>query len=36
MLEIAATLRGEEREPALTLWRRRGKRVFEDDASSRE
>jgi len=26
----AATLRGEEREQALILWRRRGKRAFED------
>lgn len=29
MLEIAATLRGEGRDQALTLWRRRGKRAFE-------
>jgi hypothetical protein len=29
MLEIAATLRGERREQALMLWRRRGKRAFE-------
>lgn len=36
MLEVAATLRGERRDQALTLWRRRGKRAFEEDASSRE
>ncbi|WP_454885336.1 conjugal transfer protein TraD [Sphingomonas oryzagri] len=36
MLEIAATLRGERREQALTLWRRRGKRAFEDEVSTRE
>lgn len=36
MLEVAAALRGEQREPALTLWRRRGKRAFEQEASSRE
>jgi len=34
MLEVAATLRGETREQALTLWRRRGKRAFEDDAAN--
>ena len=28
-LAIAATLQGEEREQALVLWRRRGKRAFE-------
>lgn len=28
-LAIAAKLQGEEREQALTLWRRRGKRAFE-------
>lgn len=27
----AATLRSEDREKALTLWRRRGKRAFEAD-----
>jgi hypothetical protein len=32
MLEVAATLRGEERERALLLWRRRGKRGFEQAA----
>jgi len=36
MLEIAATLRGEQREHALTLWRRRGKRAFEDEVSTRD
>jgi Conjugal transfer protein TraD len=30
-LAIAAKLRGDEREQAITLWRRRGKRAFEDD-----
>jgi len=29
----AATLRSEEREDALVLWRRRGKRAFEEAAS---
>ena len=28
LVEAAATLRGEGREQALTLWRRRGKRAF--------
>jgi hypothetical protein len=28
-LAIAAKLQGEEREQALALWRRRGKRAFE-------
>jgi len=28
MLEVAAALRSERREQALTLWRRRGKRAF--------
>jgi hypothetical protein len=35
MLEVAATLRGETREQALTLWQRRGKRAFEDDRSAK-
>lgn len=30
LLEIAATLRGENRDQALLLWRRRGKRAFEN------
>jgi Conjugal transfer protein TraD len=30
---IATKLRGEEREQAITLWRRRGKRTFESDQS---
>jgi Conjugal transfer protein TraD len=30
-LAIAAKLQGDEREQAITLWRRRGKRAFEDD-----
>ncbi|MGH6613407.1 MAG: conjugal transfer protein TraD [Sphingomonas sp.] len=28
LVEAAATLRGEDREQALVLWRRRGKRAF--------
>ena len=32
LLEVAATLRGDERDKALSLWRRRGKRAFETDA----
>jgi Conjugal transfer protein TraD len=32
LVAIAAKLQGEEREKAITLWRRRGKRAFEDDA----
>lgn len=32
LLAIAAKLRGEEREQALLLWRRRGKRAFAADA----
>jgi Conjugal transfer protein TraD len=30
-LAIAAKLQGDEREQTITLWRRRGKRAFEDD-----
>ena len=30
-LTVAAKLRGEEREQALALWRRKGKRAFEAD-----
>jgi hypothetical protein len=30
LVEGSAMLRGEGREHALTLWRRRGKRAFED------
>jgi hypothetical protein len=30
LVEGAAMLRGEEREQALSRWRRRGKRAFED------
>jgi Conjugal transfer protein TraD len=30
-LAVAAKLQGDEREQAITLWRRRGKRAFEDD-----
>lgn len=29
LVEAAARLRNDEREPALALWRRRGKRAFE-------
>ncbi|WP_226634137.1 conjugal transfer protein TraD [Novosphingobium profundi] len=32
LVEAAARLRSEDREQALTLWRRRGKRVFTQDA----
>jgi hypothetical protein len=32
MIEGAATLRSEDREQALSLWRRRGKRAFEEAA----
>jgi Conjugal transfer protein TraD len=30
-LAVAAKLQGDEREQAITLWRRRGKRAFESD-----
>lgn len=30
-VEIAAQLRGEDREQMLALWRRRGKRAFENE-----
>ncbi|MGS1015510.1 conjugal transfer protein TraD [Allosphingosinicella humi] len=30
LIEAASTLRSERREQALTLWRRRGKRAFEE------
>lgn len=33
LIAAAATLRGEQREETLTLWRRRGKRAFEEAAS---
>ena len=36
VLEAAATLRGDNREQALVLWRRRGKRAFDDVAAIRE
>ncbi|WP_294254815.1 conjugal transfer protein TraD [uncultured Sphingomonas sp.] len=29
MIDAAATLKGEQRDQALTLWRRRGRRAFE-------
>ncbi|TYC91541.1 conjugal transfer protein TraD [Novosphingobium sp. BW1] len=32
LVEAAARLRTEDREQALTLWRRRGKRAFAQDA----
>jgi hypothetical protein len=32
LAHCAATLRGERREQALTLWRRRGRRAFEEVA----
>lgn len=34
MIEAAATLRGERREQALALWRRRGKRAFEETTAA--
>jgi hypothetical protein len=34
LIEAAATLRGEHRQQALTLWRRRGKRAFEGETVS--
>lgn len=34
MVEAAATLRGEHREQVLTLWRRRGKRAFQDSGDA--
>jgi Conjugal transfer protein TraD len=34
-LAIAAKLQGEDREQAITLWRRRGKRAFADDPALR-
>lgn len=33
MVEGAATLRSDNREQALALWRRRGKRAFDDPAA---
>jgi hypothetical protein len=30
MIEAAATLQGDDRDQALTLWRRRGRRAFAD------
>ncbi|MGN7998015.1 conjugal transfer protein TraD [Sphingomonas sp. 22176] len=33
MIEAAATLQGEHRDQALTLWRRRGQRAFADSAA---
>ena len=33
LVTAAATLRSEQREEALILWRRRGKRAFEEMAS---
>jgi hypothetical protein len=32
MLHLATILRSDEREQAQTLWRRRGKRAFDEDA----
>lgn len=34
LVEGAATLRGADREQSLTLWRRRGKRAFEESRST--
>jgi Conjugal transfer protein TraD len=33
LLAVAAKLRGDEREQAITVWRRRGNRGFEDDSN---
>ncbi|WP_084584688.1 conjugal transfer protein TraD [Sphingomonas azotifigens] len=33
MIEAAATLQGEHRDQALTLWRRRGRRAFADSTA---
>lgn len=33
LMEARARLQGEDREQALLLWRRRGKRAFEDSSS---
>ena len=35
LLDLAATLQGADREQALLIWRRRGKRAFEADADMR-
>ena len=35
LLAVAAKLCGEEREQALLLWRRRGKRAFDADAAAK-
>lgn len=35
MLNIAAKLKSEERDQALLLWRRSGKRAFEDDQAEK-
>jgi len=32
LVEVAGVLRGTRRDEAMTLWRRRGKRAFEDAA----
>ncbi|OYY89126.1 MAG: conjugal transfer protein TraD [Sphingomonas sp. 28-66-16] len=34
LVDAAATLRGEQREQALTLWRRRGKRTFQESGDA--
>jgi len=36
LTEAAARLRGEDRDQALTLWRRRGKRAFTADAKAND
>jgi len=33
LIQASAVLRAEDREQALTLWRRRGKRAFEEAAT---
>ena len=34
-LAVAAKLQGDDREQTIKLWRRRGKRAFEDDSALR-
>lgn len=35
LVEMGARLQGEDREQAILLWRRRGKRAFENTSSDR-
>jgi hypothetical protein len=36
LLDVAGLLRGEERDRVMALWRRRGKRAFEDESRREE